>query len=72
MQQNYIYFIHFLLEEMQGISYTIVNRKTLIEQGKDKGGVHMNYKEKILQLLNEIQDEEMLEFIYEIIIRLLN
>lgn len=31
----------------------------------------MNYKEKILQLLNEIQDEEMLEFIYEIIIRLL-
>ena len=30
----------------------------------------MNYKEKILQLLNEIQDEEMLEFIYEIIIRL--
>ncbi len=32
----------------------------------------MNYKEKILQLLNEIQDEEMLEFIYEIIIRLLN
>jgi hypothetical protein len=34
--------------------------------------LHMNYKEKILQLLNEIQDEEMLEFIYEIIIRLLN
>lgn len=32
----------------------------------------MNYKEKILQLLNEIQDEEMFEFIYEIIIRLLN
>ena len=31
----------------------------------------MNYKEKILQLLDEIQDEEMLEFIYEII-RLLN
>lgn len=31
----------------------------------------MNYKEKILQLLNEIQDEEILEFIYEIIIRLL-
>ena len=41
MQQNYIYFIHFLLEEMQGISYTIVNRKTLIEQGNGKGGVHM-------------------------------
>lgn len=32
----------------------------------------MNYKEKILQLLNEIQDEEMLGFIYEIIVRLLN
>lgn len=32
----------------------------------------MNYKEKILQLLNEMQDEEILEFIYGIIIRLLN
>jgi hypothetical protein len=32
----------------------------------------MNYKEKILQLLNGIQDEEILEFIYEVIIRLLN
>lgn len=32
----------------------------------------MNYKEKILQLLDEMQDEEILEFIYEIIIRLLN
>ena len=41
MQQNYIYFIHFLLEEIQGISYTIVIRKTLTEQGNDKGGVHM-------------------------------
>jgi hypothetical protein len=37
-----------------------------------KEELHMNYKEKILQLLNGIQDEEILEFIYEVIIRLLN
>ena len=30
----------------------------------------MNYKEKILQLLNKIEDEETLSFIYKIIKRL--
>lgn len=32
----------------------------------------MDYKEKILQLLNRIQDEEMLEFIYKVIVKLLD
>ncbi len=35
-----------------------------------KGELHMNYKEKILQLLNKIEDEETLSFIYKIIKRL--
>lgn len=32
----------------------------------------MNYKEKILQLLNKIKDEETLSFIYKIIKRLID
>ena len=32
----------------------------------------MNYKEKILQLLNKIEDEETLSFIYKIIKRLVS
>lgn len=32
----------------------------------------MNYKEKILQLLNKIKDEETLSFIYKIIKRLVD
>lgn len=32
----------------------------------------MNYKEKILQLLNKIEDEETLSFIYKIIKRLVD
>lgn len=32
----------------------------------------MGYKERILELLNRIQDEEMLEFIYKVIVKLLD
>ena len=37
-----------------------------------EGGVHMNYKEKIIELVGNIEDEAVLSLIYKIIIRLID
>ena len=37
-----------------------------------EGGVHMNYKEKLIELVGNIEDEAVLSLIYKIIIRLID
>lgn len=55
-----------LFEKNIEIEQTFVYNKTRSE------GVHMDYKRKIIEMLNKINDEKTLSFIYKIISNLLD